>query len=120
MDQTTSNLTFSHYYEINKHTAPSHQLSVMDDIQLQTKSCYQITNASRMAGQDILESNYTVHGVDSINQLHQNHGSVSSYLDQLVMILKVVYVQISQVTPLKISFLKYLKYTSNKQKNTSD
>ena len=77
MDQTTSNLTFSHHYEINKHTAPSHQLSVMDDIQLQTNSCYQITNASRMAGQDILESNYTVHGVDSINQLHQNHAYVS-------------------------------------------
>ena len=30
-----------------------------------------------MAEQDILENNYTVHGVDSINQLHQNCAYVS-------------------------------------------
>ena len=71
MDQTTSDLTYSHYGIDKEQAVPSHQHSV-DDIQLQTNSCYQATSVGRIREQNKAKNNYVMHDVDSINQLYQN------------------------------------------------
>ena len=78
MNQAASDLTISQHYEINEEQrVPSQQL-LIDDIQLHSNSCYQITNFGRTTEQDKVENNYIVYhnDVESTNQLHHTHADV--------------------------------------------